>query len=83
MKHFRLDDQNVGCARPEQSESCVDAIELAHIDFVDKAVAAGWSEAEVAKAMLWRSVFHMQILENSDTYEDVRQVLRALFDKAA
>lgn len=83
MKHFNLAQAEAPFARPGQSGCCADALELPHIEFVDRAIAAGWSEADVAEAMLWRAVLHVQVLNNSDIYDDVRQVLAALFARAS
>ncbi|MGN6550340.1 MAG: hypothetical protein ACTHJ3_10650 [Pararhizobium sp.] len=52
-------------AASDRLAACEDALELAHVTLVDNAVAGGWTEREVAKAMLNRAVAHLALLEGS------------------
>jgi len=41
---------------------CADAIELSHIDLVNKAVANGWTEREVAAALFSLASAHLDMV---------------------
>ncbi len=42
--------------------SCVEALELAHIQLVNAAVANGWGETQVAEALLELAQLHVSLL---------------------
>lgn len=48
----------------DQDASCIEALELAHIQLVNAAVASGWGEKQVAEALLKLAEFHVALLRS-------------------
>lgn len=55
----------------DRLEACEDSLELAHVMLVDSAVAGGWTEREVAKAMLNRAIAHLALLDGSRAAQEI------------
>ena len=50
-----------------------------HVEAVAFAVEKGWSEEEVALGLLWRAIFHFNVLKGSASdLEDVEAELREI-----
>lgn len=54
-------------------------LESAHLDLVDKAVAVGMSEQEVAIGLLWCCLLHIELLKGRATeLVDLRSLLQSI-----
>ena len=62
-----------------RARSFAQFMEPHHVEAVAVAVERGWSEEEVALGLLWRAVFHFNVLKGSaHDLDDVEEELRAI-----